>query len=101
MKIINPDIKYLICSFKHTSKKDKYITLWGPDNAGYYLSISKAGVYNGYEEGYHRDAFGDNIPLRIDSIKPDMIVKNDQGNVCIKNTPKIRKFIQDNRQILY
>jgi hypothetical protein len=52
-EIINTNQKYRIVSMKHTHKKDKFITLWGPNNAGYHWSKEMSGVYEGYEPGYH------------------------------------------------
>lgn len=55
MKInpINTHQIYRIVSMKHTNKRDKYITLWGPNDAGYHFSREMAGVYYGYVPGYH------------------------------------------------
>lgn len=58
---INPGKEYRIVSLMHTHKKDKYITLWGPENAGYHYSKEMSGIYDGYEQGYH-DQNG-NMPI--------------------------------------
>jgi len=93
-KIINPEIKYFIISFKHTGRKNKYITLWRPNNAGYCYPIELAGQYNGYEDGYHRDVEGENIPAPVDSIPEKFISLDDRGRKCIKNSRASVSFIR-------
>lgn len=44
---------YYIISMKHTQKCNKFITLWGSDNRGYYTSTEGAGLYENPIEGYH------------------------------------------------
>jgi hypothetical protein len=58
---INTDQVFRIVSMKHTGKRDTYITLWGPDDAGYHFSKEMSGVYHGYVPGYH-DSEG-NMPI--------------------------------------
>lgn len=36
---------YYVISVKHTKRSDRYITLWGPDNAGYRLRLNTSGLY--------------------------------------------------------
>ena len=43
---------YYIVSLKHTQKRDAYITLWGPNNAGYNFSKEMSGIYITPEKGY-------------------------------------------------
>lgn len=50
-----------IISLTHTNKRDKYITLWRPNNAGYCFSKEMAGIYPEPEKGYHDSA--DNMPI--------------------------------------
>lgn len=81
-KIVNPEVEYFIVSLKHTNKKDKYVTLWRPDNAGYAWPLELAGKYKGYEEGYHHD--DENIPVPVNEIPTKFLVKDDRGRDCIK-----------------
>ncbi len=37
--------EYYIVSLKHTSKGDTALTLWGPNNSGYFWDQSRAGIY--------------------------------------------------------
>jgi len=59
--LVNQHKKYRIVSMKHTGKSDKFITLWGPNDAGYHFSKELSGIYDGYEPGYH-DSEG-NMPI--------------------------------------
>lgn len=52
---------YYIVSLTHTIPTDKYITLWGPNNAGYHFSKQLSGLYLEPEKGYH-DSEG-NMPI--------------------------------------
>ncbi|MCE7039171.1 hypothetical protein [Dyadobacter sp. CY312] len=53
MNRINTDKQYRIVSMKHTLKNDRFITLWGPNDAGYHWSKEMSGIYEGYVPGYH------------------------------------------------
>lgn len=53
--------KYYIVCMAHTLKGDKYITLWGPDNAGYHFSREMSGLYNEPQKGYHDSEI--NLPI--------------------------------------
>lgn len=64
---INIEKKYRIVSMKHTDKKDSFITLWGPNDAGYHFSEEMSGLYNGYVPGYHDS--DDNMAVLNDRIK--------------------------------
>jgi hypothetical protein len=81
-QIINPGTEYYVVSLKHTGKKDKFITLWRPDNKGYCWPISIAGTYNGFEFGYHLS----------DGNKP---VVDSEGRECIKNSRAVVSFIKE------
>ena len=59
--IVNPNQQYRIISLNHTHKRDKWITLWGANNAGYHYSKEMSGMYDGYRSGYH-DSEG-NLPI--------------------------------------
>ncbi len=50
---INQGTNYYIISGKHTNPNDEFITLWRPDDAGYCYAKEHAGIYDGYEKGYH------------------------------------------------
>lgn len=93
-KIVNPEIEYLIVSFKHTGKKDKYITLWRPSNAGYCWPLEIAGTYNGYEDQYHNSGETENIPVPKSEIPVELLVDDNQGRACIKNCRASIKFIK-------
>lgn len=54
--------KYYIISLKHTSKQEKWITLWRPNNAGYCYAKKDAGIYQEIEDGYHNHE-GDSLPV--------------------------------------
>lgn len=45
--------QYYVVSLSHTNKKDNYVTIWRPDNAGYCWSREQAGVYDSFQPGYH------------------------------------------------
>lgn len=91
-KIINPEVDYFVVSLKHTNKTDKYITLWGPDNAGYCYSFERAGKYKGYEHNYHN--MEGNIPIPIIAIPKKIVVKNEEGRHCISNNAVSLQFIR-------
>lgn len=74
-EIVNPGTKYYIISAKHTNAKDEFITLWRPDNAGYCYAKEHAGVYNGYEKGYHDT----DIVVEADKLEPLFIKVEDMG----------------------
>ena len=44
---------YYLLSLKHTMPREKYLTFWGPNNAGYCYSKNRIGSYPELEEGYH------------------------------------------------
>jgi len=45
--------EYYVLSLLHTMKREKYITLWRPNNAGYTYYMEAAGVYDEIKPGYH------------------------------------------------
>lgn len=93
-KIIkNPDQEYYVVSLKHTNKKDKYMTLWRPNNAGYCWPLELAGVYNGYEPGYHHHD-GENIAVRVSHMPKKFITVDDQGRDCIKVSKEAISFFK-------
>lgn len=59
-------MSYYVISLKHTNNKDKYITLWRPDNKGYCWPAQWAGVYTEYIRGYHHSDENKAIPKRCD-----------------------------------
>lgn len=40
---LNP--RCYIFSIKHTPERDKFVTFWGPNNAGYAYTLERAGIY--------------------------------------------------------
>lgn len=90
--IINPETEYYIVSLKHTDRKDKYITLWRSENAGYAYPLELSGKYKGYEKGYHMSE--GNIPVPCDELPAKFFVLDDRGRVCIKNCKASVEFIK-------
>lgn len=90
--IISPEKEFLILSLKHTNKKDKYITLWRPDNKGYCWMIDAAGRYKGYQKGYHDSP--ENIPVPLSMIPFEFIVEDSDGRDCIKNCKASVKYFE-------
>lgn len=82
---------YYIISLKHTGKRDAYIALWRPDNAGYCFSKNMAGVYEDIKSGYHNDE--GNMPIKLEDADPLFII----GPTEWENMPMIpnRKEIWD------
>ena len=37
--------EFIVISVGHTKRRDKYITLWNPNNAGYCYRLEVAGIY--------------------------------------------------------
>jgi hypothetical protein len=91
-EIVNPEIEYFIVSLKHSDRKDKYMTLWRPDNKGYCWPLELSGRYKGYQRGYHND--GVNIPVPCTDIPQKLIVKDDLGRDCIKYCKASIEFIK-------
>lgn len=60
-----------VISLTHTNRKDKFITLWRPKNAGYCYSKQMAGIYETPEKGYHDS--DSNMPISIE--KADELFK--------------------------
>lgn len=58
-------MKYLV-SLKHTRKNDPFITLWGPNSAGYVWSTKRAGQYDELKKGYHDS--DDTLPIDTEII---------------------------------
>jgi hypothetical protein len=86
-------MSYYIVSLKHTHKKDKFITLWRPDNKGYCWPIAAAGIYTEVEDGYHND--GENVPVPVDSVQK-FLKEDEDGRLCLPLNKQvlahIRKF---------
>jgi hypothetical protein len=90
-------MKYYIVSLKHTSKKDKYLTLWRPDNKGYCWPMSLAGVYEDYEPGYHNDE--GNTPVPPGALWK-FIIYDEEHRPCIKNCKASREEVLSYKNIL-
>ena len=95
-RVINPEIEYYIVSLKHTHKRDKYVTLWRPDNKGYCWPLSLAGRYQGYEDGYHNHGLDEdlNIPVPCSEVTQKYLVLDDQKRECITNSKASIKFLK-------
>jgi len=92
--IINPLVKYYIVSLKHTNRKDKYITLWRPKNAGYCWPLELAGVYDGYQHGYHNSGPTENVPVPAAEIPAKLLIKDGLGRECMANNRAAKTFIK-------
>jgi hypothetical protein len=90
--IINPEIEYFIVSLKHTGKKDKYITLWRPSNAGYCWPVELAGRYQGFQLGYHNSEA--NVPIPTSELPIKFLVKDGNGRDCIANNKASVAFMK-------
>lgn len=77
---------YYIVSMRHTHKRDKYITLWGPDSAGYHFSREMSGLYETAEPGYHDSH--DNMPISkelADSLFTPVIYEGKPKHMILNN----------------
>lgn len=85
--------KYYIISLKNTKKKESFFTLWRPDNAGYCWFKDNAGIYDGYEKGYHDS--NNNIPVlkdELDKLFTEIEYEGKMVKVVLNNT-KNRKIL--------
>lgn len=75
----NKPQQYYIVSIKHTSKGDTALTLWGPNNAGYFWDKSMAGVYTEAQAAKFK---GDenNIPVPMDAADSLFLPATDFGD---------------------
>lgn len=90
-ELTNPEIDYFIVSLSHTEKTDKYFTLWRPDNAGYCYPLELAGLYKGYDDGYHKNS--ENIPVPVVALPKKFLIRDDGGRICIVNNKESVQFI--------
>lgn len=81
-----PDEFYII-SLKHTSAKDKFFTLWRPENRGYVLAIQEAGKYRDLKDGYHNNEGA--LPIKTSGMYSQAI--GDEGALCLVNDRAARK----------
>ena len=83
--------KYYIICLKHTRKKDSFFTLWRPNNAGYCWFKDHAGVYDGYEKGYHDSC--NNVPVLKEVLDKLFIDIEYEGKMvkAVLNNPENRK----------
>ena len=63
---------------KHTNKRDKFITLWGKNNCGYYTSTEGAGLYETPIDGYHNSP-PDSIPVEREKLEKLTVCVNQAG----------------------
>lgn len=84
-----------IVSLKHTNKKDKFLTLWRPDNKGYCYPLELAGLYSVIEKGYHDDE-GNKPVEATNPVILTNIALDDEGRACIKNNAKTRELLLQN-----
>lgn len=82
---------YYILSLKHTRAKDKFFTLWRPNNAGYCYSTEKAGQYPQFQEGYHNSC--SNMPITYEQMTylSEKVMYEGQEIEVLRNTLAIRK----------
>lgn len=83
---------YYIISLKHTRPDDAFLTLWGPDNCGYFYSKEEAGIYEAPIEGYHDS--DENIPIHENTAERlFMDLKNLGGMRIIPNNEATWNFL--------
>ena len=92
--------EFIIVSLKHTSRRDKYITLWNPKNSGYCCCPAVAGIY--YEDNirkqmnyYHSGDYAAAVPRHIiegltEKSEPGYL---DQPGLVVRNNAKNWKAI--------
>ena len=61
----NQNQEHYIVSFKHTRPDEPVITFWKPNNAGYTVSLEKAGKYTEIKEGYHTGNNAKPVPCAL------------------------------------
>ncbi len=87
-------MNYYIVSIKNTRKSEPYITLWRPNNAGYYWFKDMAGAYSEVEDGYHNS--DDSVPITTEIAeqlftevtyegKKQLAILNTETNLAIIN----------------
>ena len=67
-----PKPAFYILSLAHTGNKDRYLTLWAPNNAGYSFCQEYAGIYESPSPGYHDNE--DNMPIPTSVLDPLFIL---------------------------
>ena len=87
-------MEYYIFSFKHTNKKDKYFTLWRPNNKGYCYPLQAAGRYTELINGYHCNDYGENIAVPLNEIPSRFIELDQEGRECVKVSKASIEFIK-------
>ena len=58
------NMPYILLSLKWTRKTDQFLTFWGPNDAGYFMSRRSVGVYESIKPGYHES--GETVPIDVD-----------------------------------
>lgn len=86
-------MNYYIISLKHTGKNDRFITLWRPDNAGYCWFKENAGLYDGYEKGYHDSCNNLPVPEEVANLAFSAIEYEGSKVTAILNTLGNRKIL--------
>lgn len=85
---------YIIFSLEHTNRKDKFFTLWRPDNAGYTYMLDSAGRYTDIEIGYHHRSDGGSVAVPYDKIPAEFVQLDDKSRPCIKVSFKSVAFVK-------
>ena len=86
--------QYYIVSTKHTSKGDTALTLWGPNNAGYFWEKSMAGVYSEEEiKSFKGD--NDNVPIDKEAADKLFLPAKDFGDsyIGLPNDTTVRTIL--------
>lgn len=84
---------FYIVSVVHTPRRDRYITFWRPNDAGYAYPLSWSGKYSEADVRAHLSYYndGDTIAVRCDAVDPLAVapergtIDNDAGPVVLNN----------------
>jgi hypothetical protein len=94
---------YLIASIKHTRKKDKLITFWQSNSAGYCFTYEQAGKYSGievYDKLHYFSNHVATVAILLDEIE-GLFIDLPEGHLegsgkIMENTKANWKFIYEN-----
>lgn len=88
---------YYVISLHHTHKRDKFITLWRPNNKGYCYSKSQAGLYEKPKDGYHDSE--DNMSIKMEEANKLFIeaLYDGQPKLMIPNCKVVREKLKVNQ----
>lgn len=92
---MNESKSYIIISLKHTQRRDKFITLWRPNNCGYCFGLSDCGLYTEIIDGYHDDKY-DSMPIEYSNIidKFGLYAVDYSEKQCLPNCKAVWDFLE-------